>query len=281
MCRVRQDHRSLSARDPTGFGRYRTRLNGHRSPGADVILVSSNEERLESAAAAFRSEGYGPTTYRCDLTDRVELAGLITHVEQHHDKLDILVNAAGTTSGHPVFDYPDEDWDNTFRIHTDAPFMLARGLGKLMGENGGGSIINITSINAERGFPGNPAYVAAIRQFASVVPDAPRIGCFEPAFHGNAPLRRQLYAVPWHWYEEYGIRRYGFHGASHRYAAEKVLESRIRADHLAQALEDVTGAVERLWDMAPGGDLLSSLLRGDLDVDEPDELEEIDGSFSR
>ncbi len=70
----------------------------------------------------------------------------------------------------------------------------------------------------------NPAYVAAIRQFASVVPDAPRIGCFEPAFHGNAPLRRQLYAVPWHWYEEYGIRRYGFHGASHRYAAEKVLE---------------------------------------------------------
>ena len=70
----------------------------------------------------------------------------------------------------------------------------------------------------------NPAYVAAIRQFAKVAPDAPRVGCFEPAFHGNAPLRRQLYAVPWHWYEDYGIRRYGFHGASHRYAAEKVIE---------------------------------------------------------
>ena len=70
----------------------------------------------------------------------------------------------------------------------------------------------------------NPAYVAAIRQFAKVAPDAPRVGCFEPAFHGNAPLRRQLYAVPWHWYEDYGIRRYGFHGASHRYASEKVIE---------------------------------------------------------
>ena len=70
----------------------------------------------------------------------------------------------------------------------------------------------------------NPAYVAAIRQFAKVAPDAPRVGCFEPAFHGKAPLRRQLYAVPWHWYEDYGIRRYGFHGASHRYAAEKVIE---------------------------------------------------------
>jgi len=60
--------------------------------------------------------------------------------------------------------------------------------------------------------------------------------------------------------------------------AEKVRESRIRADHLVQALEDVTGAVERLWDLAPGGDLLSALLRGDMD--EPDELEEMDRGSS-
>lgn len=70
----------------------------------------------------------------------------------------------------------------------------------------------------------NPAYVAAIRQFEQVAPKAPRVGCFESAFHGTQPLRRQLYAVPYAWYEKYGIRRYGFHGASHRYAVEKVLE---------------------------------------------------------
>ena len=70
----------------------------------------------------------------------------------------------------------------------------------------------------------NPAYVAAIRQFAKAAPAAPRVGCFESAFHGQAPLRRQLYAVPYDWYERYGVRRYGFHGASHRYAAEKVIE---------------------------------------------------------
>ncbi|MFA6108924.1 MAG: acetate/propionate family kinase [Candidatus Latescibacterota bacterium] len=70
----------------------------------------------------------------------------------------------------------------------------------------------------------NPAYVAAIRQFAKAAPEAPRVGCFESAFHGQAPLRRQLYAVPYEWYEKYGVRRYGFHGASHRYAAEKVIE---------------------------------------------------------
>ena len=69
----------------------------------------------------------------------------------------------------------------------------------------------------------NPAYVAAIEQFARVAPDAPRVGCFESAFHGQTPLRRQLYAVPYEWYEKYGVRRYGFHGASHRYASEKVI----------------------------------------------------------
>ena len=56
--------------------------------------------------------------------------------------------------------------------------------------------------------------------------------------------------------------------------AEKVRESRIRADYLVQTLEDVTGAVERLWDLAPGGDLINALLRGDLDqLNEPKEID--------
>jgi len=70
----------------------------------------------------------------------------------------------------------------------------------------------------------NPAYVTAMRQFAEVAPQAALVGCFETAFHGQMPMRRQLYAVPYSWYEKYGVRRYGFHGASHRYAAEKVLQ---------------------------------------------------------
>ena len=49
------------------------------------------------------------------------------------------------------------------------------------------------------------------------------MGCFETAFHSSVPLRRQFYAVPYDWYEKHGVRRYGFHGASHRYAAEKVM----------------------------------------------------------
>ena len=76
----------------------------------------------------------------------------------------------------------------------------------------------------------NPAYVAAIRQFERVAPRARRVGCFETAFHGTMPHRRKFYAVPYEWYEKYGVQRYGFHGASHRYAAEKVAELEGRED---------------------------------------------------
>ncbi len=67
----------------------------------------------------------------------------------------------------------------------------------------------------------NPPYIAAMRMFKQVLPDVPQVAAFETAFHQTIPLARQLYAVPYEWYEQYGIRRYGFHGASHRYIATR------------------------------------------------------------
>lgn len=63
--------------------------------------------------------------------------------------------------------------------------------------------------------------------------------------------------------------------ASFSDTSERVRESRIRADQLVATLEDITGAVERLWDMAPGGDFLPQLILDE--SDEPDELEQMDG----
>ena len=66
--------------------------------------------------------------------------------------------------------------------------------------------------------------------------------------------------------------------ASFNDTVERVRESRIRSDNLVVILEDVTGAVERLWDLAPGGDFLPGLtLDESEEPDEPDELEEMDG----
>ena len=70
----------------------------------------------------------------------------------------------------------------------------------------------------------NPPYIAAMRMFREVLPQTPQVAAFETAFHQTIPLARQLYAVPFEWYELFGIRRYGFHGASHRYIATRTAQ---------------------------------------------------------
>ena len=68
----------------------------------------------------------------------------------------------------------------------------------------------------------NPPYIKAIRIFQQVLPHVPLVGLFEPAFHTTIPDYAYIYGVPYGWYEKYGVRKYGFHGASHRYISERV-----------------------------------------------------------
>ncbi len=70
----------------------------------------------------------------------------------------------------------------------------------------------------------NPPYIAAMRAFAEKLPGTPQVAAFETAFHQTIPLSRQAYAVPHEWITKHGVRRYGFHGASHRYIATRVTE---------------------------------------------------------
>ncbi len=65
----------------------------------------------------------------------------------------------------------------------------------------------------------NPSNVAGIRAAMHEMPGIAHIAVFDTAFHHAMPLHASLYAVPYHWYSEYGARRYGFHGTSHHYVA--------------------------------------------------------------
>jgi acetate kinase len=62
----------------------------------------------------------------------------------------------------------------------------------------------------------NPPYVAAMKAFRQKLPNTPQVAAFETAFHQSIPAARTAYAIPHEWSEKLGIRRYGFHGASHR-----------------------------------------------------------------
>ena len=75
----------------------------------------------------------------------------------------------------------------------------------------------------------NPPYIAGIRLFAQRMPDVPRVGLFETAFYQFAPEANMRYAVPQSWHD-IGVRRYGFHGASHKFIAERSAELLDRND---------------------------------------------------
>ena len=70
----------------------------------------------------------------------------------------------------------------------------------------------------------NRPYLDAIGEFKAMLPDALLVGSFETAFHMTIPMERRLYAIPYEWYEKYGIQRFGFHGNSHEYTARRLTE---------------------------------------------------------
>ncbi len=67
----------------------------------------------------------------------------------------------------------------------------------------------------------NPANLAGIEAVRAVLPDVPQVAVFDTAFHQTMPPRAFRYAVPEDWYTRYGVRRYGFHGTSHRFVSER------------------------------------------------------------
>ena len=67
----------------------------------------------------------------------------------------------------------------------------------------------------------NPANILGIKAVSAVLPSVPQVGVFDTAFHQTMPQYAYMYALPYEYYEKYGIRRYGFHGTSHKYVAAK------------------------------------------------------------
>ncbi|GAB4259282.1 MAG: acetate kinase [Thermoleophilia bacterium] len=121
----------------------------------------------------------------------------------------------------------------------------------------------------------NPPYVDAIRLFARVAPGVPLVGVFETGFHATLPAHVYTYGVPLEWQERYGIRRYGFHGASHGYIARRTQELlgeglRVISCHLGGSSSVCAIASGRSMDVSmgysPQGGPPQSSRCGDLDA---------------
>ena len=86
----------------------------------------------------------------------------------------------------------------------------------------------------------NPPGLATIAAARALLPDLPHVAVFDTAFHATVPPSAHRYAVPQEWYEQHGVRRYGFHGTSHRYVSARA------ADLLGRAPEDTRVVVAHL-----------------------------------
>ena len=123
----------------------------------------------------------------------------------------------------------------------------------------------------------NPPYIAAMRAFHKKLPEMPLVALFETAFFDSLDEATVTYAVPYAWKEEDGVRRYGFHGASHRAASLRARELvggerdvRHISCHLggSSSLAAVRGgvAVDTSFGMSPQSGLPQNNRTGDLDV---------------
>lgn len=76
----------------------------------------------------------------------------------------------------------------------------------------------------------NPAHIVGIKAFQTIIPNAVQVAVFDTAFHQTIEKDRFLYPVPYEWYTKYRVRKYGFHGTSHKYIADRVASIMNRND---------------------------------------------------
>ena len=122
----------------------------------------------------------------------------------------------------------------------------------------------------------NPPYIAAVRSFHKTHPELPCIGTFETAFYDDVPVENTRFPVPREWETKHGIRRFGFHGASHRFVTQRCAELRdtdklrLISCHLGgsssiAAVRDGK-AINSSWGMTPQSGLPQNNRVGDFDV---------------
>ncbi|MBI5045188.1 MAG: SDR family oxidoreductase [Candidatus Levybacteria bacterium] len=97
----------------------------------------------------------------CDVTVKNDFKSICEKIFNDFGQIDILINNAGVSFPFSASEYPSEAWDKTILVNLTATFQCSQIVADFMKKKETGSIINITSLSAELGFPNNPAYAAS------------------------------------------------------------------------------------------------------------------------
>lgn len=143
----------------TGIGRG-VALEFAREGAAVVLHYSNSREGADSAVAEIQNAGGTACALKADFRDAEQARSLPAQAADFLGGLDILVNNAGITMNQPFLETSVEQFDTLFNVNMRAMFFAAQGATKIMIGNGGGSIINVSSINAYSSITEHAAYAA-------------------------------------------------------------------------------------------------------------------------
>jgi NAD(P)-dependent dehydrogenase (short-subunit alcohol dehydrogenase family) len=123
---------------------------GFAAAGADVVAVGRRPEEVRKTAAEIRALDRRTLEVPADVTQRSDIQRVIDAMRKELGRIDILVNSAGMSKRVPSLDLADEDWRRILNLNLNGTWYACQMVGRVMKEQGGGRIINITSLGAFR-----------------------------------------------------------------------------------------------------------------------------------
>ena len=129
--------------------------------GASVVLADVNLPAAEDCAEAILSAGGRAFAHQVDVSDPVQVDGMVAAAIARLKRIDLLVNNAGIGHAKPVLETTLEEWNRVLAVNLTGQFLCAQAVARVMLRQGKGRIVNVASISGERGGVGRAAYGAA------------------------------------------------------------------------------------------------------------------------
>ncbi len=135
--------------------------------GAHVVLAD-----VDNARGSALAQSLGAVYVHCDVGDKLDVDAMVQHTMAKHGRIDVLVNNAGIVKAAPFLNVTEDDFDAVIRVNLKGAFLVAQAVAREMVKTGGGSVINMSSVNAVMAIPSIASYnmsKGAINQLTRVM----------------------------------------------------------------------------------------------------------------
>lgn len=197
----------------SGIGRGIARA--FAADGADVVATSRTESRVEATADELEALDAETIRLTCDVTERDSLVALRDAVVEEWDGVNVLVNSPSAIARKGLLDVTDEEWSHVFDVQLDGPRRAIQVFAETLAEDGGGSVINISSASSVTAIDELSAYTAAksatdglTRASARELGPDVRVNAIRPGFIATEQTK-DAYAPDTERYERVTERTYG------------------------------------------------------------------------